>query len=189
MSLSKKGGGLPWWLSGKESTCQCRSRGFGSWSGTIPHASEQLSPCATTTEPVLWSLEPQLLKTVYPSACAPLNRGIHGSVCSGLVVNRRKRKASISFYHQNSWWWGKNKDAHLSHVKLILEIQRAGTCDFLCNHIFPELSSISCCQQHTSWKLISALLLLSRSYQFFWHNNYKMVWHPRSRIINILEYI
>ena len=24
-----------------------------SWSGKIPHAAEQLSPCATTTEPVL----------------------------------------------------------------------------------------------------------------------------------------
>ena len=28
--------GLPWWLSGKESTCQCRRRGFDPWSGEIP---------------------------------------------------------------------------------------------------------------------------------------------------------
>ena len=27
--------------------------GFEPWSGKIPHAAEQLSPCATTTEPVL----------------------------------------------------------------------------------------------------------------------------------------
>ena len=27
--------------------------GFGSWSGKIPHAAEQLSLCATTTEPAL----------------------------------------------------------------------------------------------------------------------------------------
>ena len=27
--------------------------GFDPWSGKIPHAVEQLSPCATTTEPVL----------------------------------------------------------------------------------------------------------------------------------------
>lgn len=121
--------------------------------------------------------------------CFPLNKGIHGSVSLGLVVNRRKRKASTSFYYQNSWWWGESKDAHLSQVKLISEIQRAGTYDFLCNHIFLELSSISCCQQHTGWELISALLLLSKGYQFFWHNNYMMVWHPRSRLINILEYI
>ena len=26
--------------------------GFNPWSGKIPHAAEQLSPCATTTEPV-----------------------------------------------------------------------------------------------------------------------------------------
>ena len=43
--------GLPWWCSGWESACQCR----GHRSGKIPHAAEQLSLCATTAEPVLWS--------------------------------------------------------------------------------------------------------------------------------------
>ena len=38
--------GLPWWLSGKESTCQYRS-------GKITHAQEQLSPCTMTVKPVL----------------------------------------------------------------------------------------------------------------------------------------
>ena len=37
--------------SGEECTCQCRGHKLYSWSGTIPHAAEQLSPCATTTEP------------------------------------------------------------------------------------------------------------------------------------------
>ena len=41
--------GLPWWLSGKESTCQYRS-------GKITHAQEQLSPCTMTVKPVLQSL-------------------------------------------------------------------------------------------------------------------------------------
>ena len=27
---------LPWWLSGKESACQCRRRGFGPWVDKIP---------------------------------------------------------------------------------------------------------------------------------------------------------
>ena len=27
---------LPWWLDGKESTCQCRRCGFDSWVRTIP---------------------------------------------------------------------------------------------------------------------------------------------------------
>ena len=30
--------GLPWWLSGKESTCHCRRHRFSPWSGKIPHA-------------------------------------------------------------------------------------------------------------------------------------------------------
>ena len=50
--------GLPWWYSGYETACQCRGHGFEPWSGKIPHAVEQLSPCATTTEPV--RLEPVL---------------------------------------------------------------------------------------------------------------------------------
>ena len=29
-------GRLPWWLSGKESTCQCRRPGFDPWVGTVP---------------------------------------------------------------------------------------------------------------------------------------------------------
>ena len=43
--------GLPWWRSGYESACQCRGHGFDPWSGKIPRATEQLSLCATTTEP------------------------------------------------------------------------------------------------------------------------------------------
>ena len=34
-----------WWLSGKESACQCRRQEFDPWSGKIPHATEQLSLC------------------------------------------------------------------------------------------------------------------------------------------------
>ena len=29
-------GGLPWWLCGKESACQCRRCGFDPWVGNIP---------------------------------------------------------------------------------------------------------------------------------------------------------
>ena len=50
--LKNRSPGLPWWLSGEESTCQCRRHRFDPWSGKIPHAMEQLSPC-TTIEPVL----------------------------------------------------------------------------------------------------------------------------------------
>ena len=44
-------GGTSWWRSGLESACRCRGHGFEPWSGKIPHATEQLSPRATTTEP------------------------------------------------------------------------------------------------------------------------------------------
>ena len=46
--------GLPWWLSGKESTCRCRRHGFNPWSRKIPHAVGQLILSATTAEPVLY---------------------------------------------------------------------------------------------------------------------------------------
>ena len=49
--------GLPWWLSGEESTFQCRRRGFDPWSGKTPPAVEQLSLWATTIKPVLLSQE------------------------------------------------------------------------------------------------------------------------------------
>ena len=29
-------GGLPWWFTGKESTCQCRRHGFNPWLGRSP---------------------------------------------------------------------------------------------------------------------------------------------------------
>ena len=55
---SKSCDGLPWWFSGEESTCQCKGHVFDPWSGKIPHAVEQLSPCAK-------------LKLVHPRAPAP----------------------------------------------------------------------------------------------------------------------
>ena len=45
--------GPPWWFSGKESACPCKSQGFNPRSGKIPRALEQLRPCATTVEPML----------------------------------------------------------------------------------------------------------------------------------------
>ena len=50
--------GLPSWRSSWESACQCRGHRFEPWSGKIPHATEQLGPWATTTEPA--RLEPVL---------------------------------------------------------------------------------------------------------------------------------
>ena len=65
--------GAPQWLSGKESTCQCRRHGFDPWSKTIPHATEQLSLWTTAIERVLQSLELQLLNPLATATevCAP----------------------------------------------------------------------------------------------------------------------
>ena len=48
----KESCGLPWWLSGKESACQCRGLGLDPRSGKIPRAAGWLSPSTATTEPV-----------------------------------------------------------------------------------------------------------------------------------------
>ena len=48
--LQESDTGLPWWPSGKEPTCQCRRHGFDPWSGTVPHAAEQLSQCTIATQ-------------------------------------------------------------------------------------------------------------------------------------------
>ena len=37
-------------------TPQGKGPGFNPWSGKIPHTMEELSPCATTTEPALYGL-------------------------------------------------------------------------------------------------------------------------------------
>ena len=34
--MSRDNGGLPWWLSGKESVCQCRRHRFDSWIRKMP---------------------------------------------------------------------------------------------------------------------------------------------------------
>lgn len=44
--------GLPWQLSSKGPTCQCRRYGFRPWSGKTPQAPEQLSLC-TAIDPAL----------------------------------------------------------------------------------------------------------------------------------------
>ena len=55
MEIKHESRGLPWWLSSKESTFQCRRYRFNPWSQQIPHAAEHLRPRATIIEPVnLW---------------------------------------------------------------------------------------------------------------------------------------
>ena len=66
----KKPAGLPWWFSGEESDCQCRTDRLDPWSRKIPHALKQLSPC-TTISLCSRAWEPQVL-----SPCAPTTEGL-----------------------------------------------------------------------------------------------------------------
>ena len=66
--------GFPCWLSGKESTCQCRRPRFDPWSGKTPRAAEQLSSCAAS-ERVLEGLGAALLS---PRALEPVPHSKRG---------------------------------------------------------------------------------------------------------------
>ena len=67
---------IPWWLSGKESTCQCRRQRFDPWSRKISHTVEQLSLCATTTEPVFQSLGAATTKARMPQSLCSSTREV-----------------------------------------------------------------------------------------------------------------
>ena len=72
--------GLSWWSSGSESGIPpCRAQGFDPWSRKFPHAMEQVSPCATTAEPMshnCWACVLQLLKRTHlePMLCNKRSR-------------------------------------------------------------------------------------------------------------------
>ena len=70
-SCTKERQGFTWWLSGKESACQCRRYGFHPSSNKIPHGEQQLSLWATTTETRLQSLGASTTEAPHLSACAP----------------------------------------------------------------------------------------------------------------------
>ena len=60
INIQKSIVGLPWWLSGKESVCQCRRHEFGPWL-KIPRAVGPLSLCATLLNLCSRAQELQLL--------------------------------------------------------------------------------------------------------------------------------
>ena len=67
----KIGLGLPWWLSGKASTCQCRRHGFSQsliWEDSTCRGTAR--PGTTATEPVLWRPVSRLLKRSTLEPCS-----------------------------------------------------------------------------------------------------------------------
>ena len=76
---------LSWWLSGKESACQCRGHRFNCWSGKIPHAAGQLSPVPLLLNQHSGGCEPQLLCLHATAAEASLSRPMLSTYFSLLV--------------------------------------------------------------------------------------------------------
>ena len=72
---------LPRWLSGKESTCQCRRHGFNSWVGKTSWSRKwQSSPVFLPGEsPGEWSLA-----SYHPWGCKELNTNFSETVASSL---------------------------------------------------------------------------------------------------------
>ena len=50
--------GLPWWLSGKEATCQCRRRGFDPWVRKIPLEKEMATHSSILAWRIPWTEKP-----------------------------------------------------------------------------------------------------------------------------------
>ena len=58
-----RGKGLPGWLRGRESPCQCRRHGFDPWSGKIPLRKWQ-THCSIVAWRTPWTEEPGLLQSM-----------------------------------------------------------------------------------------------------------------------------
>ena len=55
--------GLPWWLSGKESACQCKRQGFDPWISKIPWGRKMQPPEYSCLE-VPWTKEPGVVQSM-----------------------------------------------------------------------------------------------------------------------------
>ena len=55
---------LPWWLSGKESTCQCRRCEFNPWVGKIPWRREMAPHSSSLAWEIPWTEEPGGLQSM-----------------------------------------------------------------------------------------------------------------------------
>ena len=56
--------GLPWWLSSKESACQCRRHGFDPWVGKNPLEERMAAHSSILAWRTLWTEEPGELQSM-----------------------------------------------------------------------------------------------------------------------------
>ena len=102
--------GLSRWLSGKEFNCQCRRHGFNPWSGKTPHAEMQLTPRATTTEPVPCSPRTATIEPLcsgygnpHSRACTMLSCFSCVRLCVILQTVALQSPLSMRFSRQECW--------------------------------------------------------------------------------------
>ena len=110
--------GLLWWLSGKESTCQCRRHRFNPWSRKTPHCCGAAKTvyhncwaCARTQESQLLeeprNLEPSLwnkseVAQSCPTLCDPIDCSLPGSSVHGIFQAIVLEWIAISFSRGSS---------------------------------------------------------------------------------------
>ena len=109
----------------------------------IPPASKQLSPCTTTTEPVLWSWKPQLLQacTAAPEAHTPSNlcstrkRGLCTATRETPCSNEDPEQPKIKKINQDTGTENKDTVGFLvfSHLRFIKNFWLWCKCGLICS--------------------------------------------------------
>ena len=104
-----------WWYSGYKSAYRRRGLRFDSGSGKIPHAVEQLNPCATTIEPALQSLcftareatamrNPCISTKSSPRLVQIEKARVHQQRPSVIKKKKKKQGDCVRQYHRLSTW-------------------------------------------------------------------------------------
>ena len=101
--------GLPKWLSGKESDCQCRRRGFDPWVGKIPwRRTWQPTPVILALE-ISWTEE--------PAGYSPWG---HKRVRHDLVTEQNNKCTEERPCEDTAWWWASTSQGKRPQKKPIL---------------------------------------------------------------------
>ena len=98
--------GLPWWLSGKKSTCQCRRRGFNPWVGKIPWRRKwQPTPVSLTRkcngQRSLAGCSPWSYKRVGLDLATKQQQNVEIQNTNQLKLNQIRNKRSKEKYYKN----------------------------------------------------------------------------------------
>ena len=85
------------------SAWQCRGHGFNPWSGKIPHAAEQLSPCTTTTETALWKPRATTTEPRATTTEARVLRLLKPECLEPVLHNKRSHRNEKPPHHNEEW--------------------------------------------------------------------------------------